>query len=91
MEYYGFCVNSIEGYINMLLMILEMRTVKPEDISDLTAIGPKKYTDYVIMSTQLKAELNLILHTLPKIRELSEKIETTRREIIEAITDHVDT
>ena len=83
-------VKLIEGHVNAILRDIEEKTVKPENVYDLRAIGPEKYADYVIMTTQLEAELNLVLHALPKIRELGKKITRTKQEIIDAITDHVD-
>ena len=83
-------VKLIEDHVNTLLRGIEEKTVKPKNVYDLRAIGPEKYTDYVIMTTQLEAELSLILRALPKIRELGKKITRTRQEIIDTITDHVD-
>ena len=80
----------IEYYVNKILGDLEEKAIIPGNVYDLRAIGPEKYTDYVIMATQLEAELSLFLRALPKIRELGKKITRTRQEIIEAITDHVD-
>ena len=91
-EEYGsfFRVKLIEDHVNKLLEDLGESAVIPGDVYDLRACGPQKYTDYIIMATQLEAELTLILHALPKIRELSKKVVRTRQEIIEAITDKVD-
>ena len=91
MNHTNFCSDLIEINVASILRVHKKKHVKLESIYDLRAIGPEKYRDYLVMSTQLEAELNLILCTLPKIRELSKKIETTRQDIVEAITDHVDT
>ena len=55
----------------ILLKHYNDRLVIPNDVYDLRAIGPERYTDYVVMSTQLEARLQMILNTLPEITELS--------------------
>ena len=63
-----FQLDAIEKYTHYGLGRLKKKEVSLGDID------PDKYIDYTIMSTQVEANLKLILDTLPKIRELSSKI-----------------
>ena len=80
----------IENVVKQILTDFKEKVVIPGDVYDVTAIGPQKYTDYIIMATQWEAEMTVILNTLPKIRELSQKLESFQEEMEAAATDHVD-
>ena len=80
----------IENVVKQILTDFKEKVVIPGDVYDVRAIGPQKYTDYIIMAAQWEAEMNVLLNTLPKIRELSKKLESFQEEIEAAVTDHVD-
>ena len=67
------------------------RFVQVDNLYDLRAVGPEKYVDYMVMSYQFRYELKYLLEkTLPRIKQLRETIDNSRKEVVETVTDSND-
>ena len=81
----------IKQSIGNILFHYKDSFVQVDNLYDLRAVGPEKYVDYMVISHQLQSELKYLLEkTLPRIKQLREKIDSSREEVVEAITDHPD-
>ena len=81
----------IEQSLRNLSHHCKSKFVPVPNLYDLRAVGPEKYVDYMVMSYQFQSELNYLLEkTLPRIKQLRETIDNSRKEVVETVTDSND-
>ena len=86
-----FELRLIEQSVHNLWHHYKNSYIQVDNLYDLRAVGPEKYTDYMVVSHQLQSELKYLLDkTLPRIRQLRETTDNSSKEVVEAITDHPD-
>ena len=86
-----FCLKLISQFTESIMKYHKDKFVQVNNFYDLRAVGPERYTDYTVLSSQLELELQYLLTmTLPRIREMKEKLVQQREEVVEAITDCPD-
>ena len=86
-----FSLKLITQFTESILQSCKDKFVPVNNIYDLMAVGQEQYKEYTVISSQLEIELLYMLQaTLPRIKQLREKLYKRREEVIEAIMDHPD-